>query len=103
MDVGAEYFGITFTNRMATEPEKLTVAVNEHDCVTALLYSASKRDRAGVTLILGHGAGANQLSGFMRMAAAGLASRGCDVMTFNFLYKELGRSIPDPKARLESC
>jgi predicted alpha/beta-hydrolase family hydrolase len=24
-------------------------------------------------------------------------------MTFNFLYKEQGRSIPDPKARLESC
>jgi predicted alpha/beta-hydrolase family hydrolase len=39
----------------------------------------------------------------MRMAAGGLAARGFDVMTFNFLYKEQGRGIPDPKARLEAC
>jgi len=85
------------------EPEKLIVGVNDRESVTALLYPAAKRERVGVTLILGHGAGADQLSGFMRMAAAGLAERGCDVITFNFLYKEQGRSIPDPKARLESC
>ena len=85
------------------EPEELKVDVNDRESVTALLYPASKRERAGVTVVLGHGAGADQLSGFMRMAAAGLAARGCDVMTFNFLYKEQKRSIPDPKARLESC
>jgi predicted alpha/beta-hydrolase family hydrolase len=56
-----------------------------------------------VTLILGHGAGANQLSGFMRLFAAGLAERGLDVVTFNFLYMEQGRKIPDPAPRLESC
>ena len=39
----------------------------------------------------------------MVMIAEGLAARGCDVMTFNFIYKERGRGIPDPKARLESC
>jgi predicted alpha/beta-hydrolase family hydrolase len=85
------------------EAEELKVAVNDLGSVTALLYPATKRERAGVTLVLGHGAGADQLSGFMRMAATGLAARGFDVMTFNFLYKEQGRSIPDPKARLESC
>ncbi|HMG72286.1 MAG TPA: alpha/beta fold hydrolase [Pyrinomonadaceae bacterium] len=85
------------------EAEELKVAVDELGSVTALLYPASKRERAGVTIVLGHGAGADQLSGFMQMAATGLAARGFDVMTFNFLYKEQGRSIPDPKARLESC
>ena len=85
------------------EPETLTIAVNDRDSVTALLYPASKRQRANVTVLLGHGAGADQLSGFMRMAAGGLAARGFDVMTFNFLYKEQGRGIPDPKARLEAC
>ena len=85
------------------EAEELKIAVDELGSVTALLYPASKRERAGVTIVLGHGAGADQLSGFMRMAATGLAARGFDVMTFNFLYKEQGRSIPDPKARLESC
>ena len=88
---------------MAMEVEELKIAVDELGSVTALLYPASKQERAGVTIVLGHGAGADQLSGFMRMAAAGLAARGFDVMTFNFLYKEQGRSTPDPKARLESC
>src|SRR5438876_9610635 len=88
---------------MAIEPEKSTVEVSPDNSVTALLYAASKRDRAGVTLILGHGAGSNQLSGFMRIFAAGLASRGLDVMTFNFLYMEQGRHVPDQKAKLESC
>jgi predicted alpha/beta-hydrolase family hydrolase len=85
------------------EPEKLIIGVNDRESVTALLYPASKRERASVTVVLGHGAGANQLSGFMRMVAGGLAARGIDAMTFNFLYSERGRHLPDPKARLESC
>ena len=85
------------------EPEKLTVSVDERDNVTALLYPAATGKRAHVTVVLGHGAGANQLSGFMVMIAQGLAARGIDVMTFNFVYKERGRGVPDPKARLESC
>lgn len=84
------------------EPGKLTVAVNDTESVTALVYPAGKA-RAGVTVLLGHGAGANQLSAFMRMVATGLAARGFDAMTFNFLYTERGRRLPDPKARLESC
>jgi predicted alpha/beta-hydrolase family hydrolase len=83
--------------------ETLKIKVTDRDAVTALLYPAAKPARAGVTIILGHGAGANQLSGFMRMAAAALAARGFDAMTFNFLYSEQGRKIPDPKGRLEAC
>lgn len=83
--------------------ETLTIAVDDRDSVTALLYPALKGKRVGVTLVLGHGAGADQLSGFMVMIAKGLAARGCDVMTFNFIYKERGRGAPDPRARLESC
>lgn len=81
----------------------VTVNVNDAEKVTALVYPAAKRVRCGTTIVLGHGAGADQLSGFMRMVAEGLAERGFDVMTFNFLYKEQGRSVPDPNARLESC
>src|SRR5258705_8980757 len=88
---------------MANEPEKLTVKVNPVDSVTALLYPASKRNSAGVTLVLGHGAGADQLSSFMVLFANGLAARGIDVLTFNFVYKEHGRGVPDQKAKLESC
>jgi len=74
------------------EPESFAVKVNDQESVTALLYSAAKKDRAGFTVVLGHGAGANQLSGFMRMVASGLAARGIDAMTFNFLYTERGRT-----------
>ena len=88
---------------MTTEAAKLTIAVNDSDSVTAMLYPAAKKSRRNVTIILGHGAGADQMSGFMRMVANGLASRGFDVMTFNFIYKEQGRGAPDPKAKLEAC
>jgi len=88
---------------MPDETEQLTIKVNDKESVTALLYPAAKKIRAGLTALLAHGAGANQLSGFMRMFARGLAERGLDVMTFNFIYMEQGRSVPDQKPKLESC
>jgi predicted alpha/beta-hydrolase family hydrolase len=88
---------------MAVEPIKLEVQVNERDSVTALLYAAPKKERAGITIILGHGAGAGQLHPFMRLFASGLAARGFDAITFNFIYMEQGRHVPDPKSKLEAC
>jgi uncharacterized protein len=79
------------------------IEVTDAESVTAFLYPAAKQKRAGVTIILAHGAGANQLSGFMRLFAEGLVERGIDVVTFNFLYMERGRKIPDPAPRLELC
>ena len=35
--------------------------------------------------------------------ATGLAARGIDAVTFNFVYGEEGRRIPDPNDRLEAC
>lgn len=86
---------------MATPDFK--IQVTDAESVTARLYAAAKTKRNRVSLILGHGAGANQLSRFMRLFAAGLAERGLDVVTFNFLYTEQSRKIPDPAPRLESC
>lgn len=88
---------------MADETEQLTIQVNEKESVSALFYPAAKKIRAGLTALLGHGAGANQLSGFMRMFARGLAERGLDVITFNFVYMEQGRSVPDQRPKLEKC
>src|SRR5512144_599634 len=85
------------------EPENLIIKVSDAEEVSALLYPASRSRRAGVTILLGHGAGASQLSGFMQLYANGLAERGLDVMTFNFVYMERHRNVPDPKAKLESC
>lgn len=83
-------------------PEKLVVNVDD-DKVTALLYTAAKNNRLGITIVLAHGAGANQLHSVMRLFANGLSSRGFDVMTFNFVYMEKGKGAPDQKAKLESC
>jgi uncharacterized protein len=87
-------------NRMT---KQLRIKINDQDSVTALLYSANKKKRAGVTLLLGHGAGAGQTSDFMVSFARELAARGIDVMTFNFLYKEQGRGAPDRNDKLEDC
>src|SRR6185295_9623287 len=88
---------------MPDDAENLTIQVNDKEAVTALVYPADKKNRAGTTVVLGHGAGANQTSGFMRMFAKGLAARGLDVMTFKLIYMEYGRSVPDQKGKLESC
>ena len=66
-------------------------------------YPAATKHRAGVTLILGHGAGAGQTSDFIMSFASGLTARGVDMVTFNFLYREQGRRIPDPNDKLEAC
>ncbi len=84
-------------------PEELRVDINEYQSVTANLYPASARDRAGAKLILGHGAGAGQMSAFMVKFATELASRGIDAVTFNFFYSEHGRGATDPNDKLEAC
>lgn len=88
---------------MIEATEKLTVSINDRDNVSALLYAARKQGRVATTVILGHGAGAGQLHPFMVLFAGGLAERGFDALTFNFVYMEQGRHVPDPKAKLEAC
>jgi len=83
--------------------EKLQIPLNEKDSVSGLLYAANKQQRLNVTLLLGHGAGADQTSAFMVSFAKGIAARGIDTVTFNFLYTEQGRRAPDTSGKLEAC
>ena len=69
---------------------------------TALVYPA-EQPRIGAALILGHGAGAGQDSSFMTDFARALAALGADIITFNFLYIEQKRRLPDRAPALESC
>jgi predicted alpha/beta-hydrolase family hydrolase len=57
----------------------------------------------GVTLVLGHGAGADQRHRFMVRHAEALAARGLRVVTFNFVYSEQKRRAPDRNDALERC
>ena len=68
---------------------------------TALVYASGTP--APATLILGHGAGAGQHHPFMVEFAHGLSALGLDVVTFNFLYTEQKRRIPDRAPLLEAC
>ena len=84
-------------------PELIRVDVTPSEHVTAIAYPAEARNRAGISLILAHGAGANQSSAFMVQFATALAARGIDAVTFNFLYSEQRKRVPDRNDKLEAC
>ena len=77
------------------------MAVGTGASTTALVYHADQP--ATAALILGHGAGAGQHSGFMVEFATALSRLGLDVVTFNFLYTEQKRRLPDRAPALEEC
>ena len=81
---------------------RFQIDMGSRGVVTGLHYPADRQKARQATVLLAHGAGAPQLSPFMRQFATGLAARGVDAVTFNFLYMEQGRRAPDPKARLEA-
>jgi uncharacterized protein len=84
-------------------PSRLRVDITPADPVTALVYPAAPRARAGICVILAHGAGGNQMSPFMVEFASALAARGIDAVTFNFVYSEQKRRLPDRNDKLEAC
>jgi uncharacterized protein len=85
------------------KPEQIQLDISPSEHVTALAYRAAPRGRAGPILILAHGAGANQTSSFMVRFATSLAARGVDTVTFNFVYTEQRRRLPDRNDKLEHC
>src|SRR5438093_6054320 len=68
--------------------EPLRIEIAPDDCVSARVYPAAASGRAGIALMLAHGAGAGQNSAFLVRFATGLAARGIDAVTFNFSYTE---------------
>ena len=67
----------------------------------ATTYPAGQAPTA--LLVLAHGAGAGQKHPFMVSTARGLASRGVDVVTFDFPYMARGRGGPDRPPVLEQA
>ena len=85
-----------------SNPSELRIHLQTGAATTALVYPA--RDPSiGAALILGHGAGAGQHSTFMVEFARALSDRGLDLVTFNFLYTEQRRRLPDRAPVLEAC
>ena len=91
-------------------PSELPIRLQAGAATTALVYEGVRHradsDTASATvgtLILAHGAGAGQRSTFMVDFADALSDLGLNVVTFNFLYTEQRRKIPDRAPVLEAC
>ena len=82
-----------------TPPVVRPLAVAHDAQVTALHYPAQTPARA--SLVLAHGAGADQRHRAMVTLATGIATHGGDVLTFNFRYTEQRRRTPDRGPVLE--
>ena len=85
------------------EPRKVVVEVGSGQQTTGLLYAAQTNAPRPAALILAHGAGAPQSHPFMVSFARALSERGLDVLTFNFLYTEQRRKVPDRMPQLVAC
>ena len=83
------------------KPTRIPITPSEH--VTAIAYPAASPTAGQPRLILAHGAGGSQASPFMVQFATALAARGIGTLTFNFLYSENGRRLPDRGDKLEAC
>ena len=80
--------------------ERFELDVADLGTTSALVYRASEPSH--VTLVLAHGAGAGQTHPFMVDMATRISTRGVDVVTFNFLYTERGKKVPDRMPTLEA-
>jgi predicted alpha/beta-hydrolase family hydrolase len=90
-----------------SEPRAIEIQIDGGETTTAMVYQADRSTRSGsrlpAALILAHGAGAGQRHPFMTGFARALSERGLDVFTFNFLYMERRRHVPDRMPQLVAC
>ena len=84
-------------------PREIPVTLNTGAATTAIIYPAVTKLHKPAAFILAHGAGAPQRHPFMLTFARGLSSRGLDIVTFNFVYMEQKRKMPDRMPQLVAC
>lgn len=82
-------------------PSSFTFSVGAHGKTSGAFHRATD-PALRATLLLAHGAGTSRTHPFMVDIATRLARKGVDVVTFNFLYAEAGRKMPDRVDRLEA-
>ena len=76
--------------------KQLRIPLSDTESVSGLLNKPVLSIEPGKgLLVLAHGAGRDMRHPFLQFIAEGLARNGFSVLRFNFLYKELGRKMPD--------
>lgn len=90
---------------MARRVAQLRFDVGTHGKTSGAIHRAAAPagSELGATLILAHGAGAPRTHPLVTGLATRIAAYGIDVVTFNFLYAEAGRRMPDRPELLEAC
>ena len=83
--------------------QSFRIEIAPSQAITALAYPAASGGEGKACLILAHGAGGSQASPLMVQFATALAARGIATLTFNFLYSENRRRLPDRNDKLEAC
>ena len=83
-------------------PKRFTIDTGLSGIVSGLHYPANRHSALQTLLILAPSAGASQYSEFKHCFTTGMATRGIDTVTFDFLYMEQSRRAPDSKSRLEA-
>lgn len=84
-------------------PTEIQLEVDRGRSTSGVLYRSPSASAARTALILAHGAGAGQRHPFLVAFATGLSQRGLDVLTFNFLYMQQRRKVPDRMPDLVAC
>lgn len=79
----------------------IELALEDSRRTTFVHYPADKDWR--LLVVLAHGAGAGQRHPFIAATGNGLASRGIDVVTFDFPYMHARKGAPDKAPVLEHC
>lgn len=75
-----------------------TIAVGSDE--TAAAFDPPRGDATRPVFICAHGAGGNMEDASVKAVSSTLAGRGLGVVRFNFLYRALGKKVPDPMPRL---
>ncbi len=70
---------------------------------TRALYEPATAGKAGAVFVCAHGAGGHMADRSMDRTAKALRAAGCDLVRFNFLYREKGSGRPEPMPRLKAC
>ncbi len=78
--------------------ERWAVAIGAEE--TAAAYDPGAGPPGSPVFLCAHGAGGNMDDGAVRALSATLTGRGLGVVRFNFLYRALGKKVPDPMPRL---
>lgn len=77
--------------------------INVGDDTTRAIYTRPAKAIDDLVFVAAHGAGGRMNDKSMIGLANALGLRGISMVRFNFLYREKGKSSPDPMPRLEKC